>query len=310
MKKTLRNLMLASASLLLAGNVSAATAVTPATGGTANPFAYALSSTEAEGAVTINYSLNADATAVAINLIGNQGTVVKTVDLDGDFLAKGAHTTTIELAGLSDGCYNWEVKVTGEAKTTMEEFAALQFYHPRGVDIDNNMESPAFGNIYVTEGMATTEGKYWSGTGGGNGLYIFTPDMNGVKNQVTGNYAFMGGFTVDQTVLKTTTTGVTTANGADLARVRVAEDGRIFVTRCNDAGSYIAVVKDAATLISEDKFTSLLGEGSVNSSTMEFTNTNGEFVATANVGFDVKGYGDELKIIALLIFLILLRIFI
>ena len=294
MKKTLRNLMLASASLLLAGNVSAATAVTPATGGTANPFAYALSSTEAEGAVTINYSLNADATAVAINLIGNQGTVVKTVDLDGDFLAKGAHTTTIELAGLSDGCYNWEVKVSGEAKTTIEEFAALQFYHPRGVDVDNNMESPAFGNIYVTEGMATTNETYYSANKGQNGLYIFTPDMNGVKNQVTGNYAFMGGFTADQKVASGTTT-----NGADLARVRVAEDGRIFVTRCNDSGAYIAVVKDAATLIAENKFTSLLGEGSVNASSYAFNDASGNFIAGPNIGFDIKGSGDELKIMAI-----------
>ena len=286
--------MLASASLLLAGNVSAATAVTPATGGTANPFAYALSSTEAEGAVTINYSLNADATAVAINLIGTQGTVVKTVELDGEYLAKGAHTTTIELAGLSDGCYNWEVKVSGEAKTEVKEFVAYRFYHPRGVDVDNNMESPAFGNIYVTEGMATTNATYYSANKGQNGLYIFTPDMQGVKNQATGNYAFMGGFTADQKVASGTTT-----NGADLARVRVAEDGRIFVTRCNDSGAYIAVVKDAATLIAENKFTSLLGEGSVNASSYAFNDASGNFIAGPNIGFDIKGSGDELKIMAI-----------
>ena len=70
--------MLAGAALFMAGNAYAATAVTPATGGTANPFAYALSSEEGEGVVTINYSLNTDATAVAINFIGNQGTVIKT----------------------------------------------------------------------------------------------------------------------------------------------------------------------------------------------------------------------------------------
>ena len=286
--------MLASASLLLAGNVSAATAVTPATGGTANPFAYALSSTEAEGTVTINYSLNTDAAAVAINLIGNQGTVVKTVELDGEYLAKGAHTTTVELAGLSDGCYNWEVKVSGEAKTEVKEFVDYRFYHPRGVDVDNNMESPAFGNIYVTEGMVTTSSTYWSGTRGGNGLYIFTPDMEGVKNEVTGNYAFMGGFTVDQKVASGSVT-----NGADLARVRVAEDGRIFVTRCNDSGAYIAVVKDAATLIKEDKFTSLLGEGSVDASSYAFNDASGNFIAGPNIGFDVKGSGDDLKIMAI-----------
>ena len=288
MKKTLRNLMLAGAALFMAGNAYAATAVTPATGGTANPFAYALSSTSEEGVVTINYSLNADATAVAINLIGGEGTVVKTVDLEGDFLTKGAHSTTVELAGLSDGCYNWEVKVTGEAKTTMEEFVDIRFYHPRGVDVDNNMESPAFGNIYVTEGMATTSTTYYSADKGQNGLYIFTPDMQGVKNQVTGNYAFMGGFTAN-----------VPSYGADLARVRVAEDGRIFVTRCNKSGDYIAYVKDAETLIKEDKFTSLLSGGYVDATTFEYNTTDGAFLAGSNVGFDIKGSGADLKILAL-----------
>lgn len=286
MKKQLRNLTLATAAMMMAGSAFAQTAVTPGTG-TANPFAYALSSTDVQGVVTVNYSLNADAQAVTLIVKDcNSNEVVITKSLDG--ITKGAHTATFDLAGQKTSCYCWEIQVTGAAKSKMETFVDYQFYHPRGVDIDNNMESPAFGNIYVTEGMVTTASKYWSGTRGGNGLYIFTPDMEGVKNQVTGNYAFMGGFTA-----------TVPSYGADLARVRVAEDGRIFVTRCNQTGDYIAYVQDAETLIKTDKFNTLLSGGSLDATTYEYNSTNGEFLAGSNVGFDIKGSGDNLKLIAL-----------
>lgn len=280
----LRNFMLATA-IAVVGTVSAQTAVTPAAG-SANPFAYALSSTNAGGLVTVNYSLNADAVAATLIVKNQEGVAVITQSLEG--ITKGAHTATFDLAGQETSCYTWEIQVTGAEKTAMETFVDYRFYHPRGVDIDNNMESPAFGNIYVTEGMVTTSSTYWSGTRGGNGLYIFTPDMEGVKNEVTGKYAFMGGYTA-----------TVPSYGSDLARVRVAEDGRIFVTRCNQSGDYISYVQDAATLIKTDKFNTLLSGGSLDATTYEYNTTDGEFLASSNVGFDIKGSGDNLKLIAL-----------
>ena len=271
--------------------VPTVTPVTP-TAGDANPYAYGLSSTEEDGVININYSLNADATAAEVVVKNSEGEAVVTKSLEGT--TKGAHTTTVDLAGQATDTYTWEIKVTGAAKNDIKEFAAYRFFHPRGVDVDNNMESAAFGNIYVTEGMKTSSAIYWSANGGGNGLYIFTPDMQPVKNPQTGLYAFMGGFTPDEKVASGTIT-----SGADLARVRVAEDGRIFVTRCNDTGSYIAYAQDAATLIAENKFTSLLGAGSVDASTYAFNNASGNFVAAPNIGFDVKGSGKDLKMMAI-----------
>ena len=265
--------------------------VTPAAGN-ANPFAYALSSTAENGIININYSLNADAVAAEVIVKNAAGEAVITQALEGT--KKGAHTATVDLAGQETGAYSWEIKVTGAAQDEIKEFAAYRFYHPRGVDVDNNMESAAFGNVYVTEGMKTTSATYWSANGGGNGLYIFTPDMQPVKNPQTGLYAFMGGFTVDEKVASGTIT-----SGADLARVRVAEDGRIFVTRCNDAGAYIAYAQDAETLIAKDKFISLLGEGSVDAASYAFNNAAGAFVAAPNIGFDIKGSGKDLKMMAI-----------
>ena len=265
--------------------------VTP-TAGNANPFAYALSSTVENGVISINYSLNADVTAAEVIVKNAAGEVVITQALEGT--KKGAHTATVNLEGQETDTYTWEIKVTGAAQSEIKEFAAYRFYHPRGVDVDNNMESTAFGNVYVTEGIKTTSATYWSGNGGGNGLYIFTPDMQPVKNPQTGLYAFMGGFTPDERVASGSVT-----EGADLARVRVAEDGRIFVTRCNDSGSYISVAQNAETLIAENKFTSLLGAGSVDASTYAFNDASGNFIAGPNLGFDIKGSGENLKMMAL-----------
>ena len=272
-------------------NYEATPTITPVAGN-ANPYAYALASTVENGVISINYSLNADATAAEVIVKNSQGEAVITQALEG--VTKGAHTATVDLAGQETDTYTWEIKVTGAAQDGIKEFAAYRFYHPRGVDVDNNMESAAFGNIYVTEGIRTISATYWSGNGGGNGLYIFTPDMQPVKNPQTGLYAFMGGFIADERVASGTIT-----EGADLARVRVAEDGRIFVTRCNDAGSYIAYAQDAATLIAEDKFTSLLGAGSLDAATYAYNDAAGNFVAGPNLGFDIKGSGENLKMMAL-----------
>jgi len=281
------------------GMASAVTNVTPVAG-TANPFAYGLTGefTAANNAASlkVSYALNTDADAVALQVLKDGEVVAEEPGLG---KTKGTHTATIDLTSLLSGAeyygnYTWQIAVTGDAKATIEEFAKPQFFHPRGVDVDNNFESPNFGNIYVTEGMKTTSNVYWSGTRGCNGLYIFKPDMTGVRNEVTGNYAFMGGLTVDENVATGSVKG-----GADLARVRVAEDGRIFVTRDNDSGKYILMAASQADLVANDKFVDLLGTGTLDASTYAFNNAGGEFVAGPNLGFDIKGSGKNLKIVAL-----------
>ena len=255
--------------------------VTPATNGTANPFAYALSSEVVEGTLKVNYTLNADATAVAINVMDAEGEVVATATGE---TAKGAHTADIAVADLAAGEYTWEVVVDGAQKAKMETFFATQFYHPRAVDVDNNFESPAFGHVYITEGMSTTSTAYYPTSRGGVGLFIFDPQMNGVKNEKTGKYAFMSDLTY-----------TFISYGADLARVRVAEDGRIFVTRCNNAGDYILYAPSHEDLVKNNQFHSLLAGGSIDAETYLYNTADG-FLAGPNVGFDVKGSGEDLKL--------------
>ena len=257
---------------------------TPATG-SANPFAFDLKGEVVDGIFKASFSLNAEATAVTVNILDAEGAVVATAN---GATAKGAQTVDINVAELADATYTWEVEVAGAEKTTMEEFAQPRFYHPRGVDVDNNMESDAFGYVYVTEGMSTTSTTYYPASRGGVGLFIFDPLMNGVKNEKTDQYAFMSDLTY-----------TFISYGADLARVRVAEDGRIFVTRCNNAGDYILYAPNHEDLVKNNKFHSLLAGGSVDASTYLYNTADG-FLAGPNIGLDIKGAGEDLKMMTVI----------
>ena len=260
-----------------------AVTVAPTAGGTANPFAYGLKSelVNSASSLKVEFSLNSAADSVVVIVRDEAGEAYVTHELGA--LAAGSHNYEVLCPESMQGNFTWEVVVSGAAKTAIEEFAALRYYHPRGVDVDNNMESDNFGSIYVTEGMETATETYYSATHGGPGLYIFNPDMTSVINSVTGNASFMGGFTYSFI-----------SYGADLARVRVAEDGRIFVTRCNAAGDYIAYAPSQADLVANDKFTSLLSGGELNAETYEYSTADG-FLASSNIGFDIKGAGEDLK---------------
>lgn len=264
----------------------------PAEGGTANPFAYALTSEIIDGQkLKVNYALNADATDVTVIIRNADGDEVATSSEGAQ--VKGAYSTEISIDGLEAGEYTWEIEVAGAEKTAVETFKSYMFYHPRGVDVDNNMESRSFGNIYCTEGMTSASEDYISNTttSGGLGLYAFTADMEPIVNQATNKYGFNGGWTLSYKI--------GSSNAADLARVRVAEDGRIFVTRMSGQGNYIMYAPSFEDLAENNKFTSLFEGLTLDASTYKYSDANGNFMGAANLGFDVKGAGDDLKMIAL-----------
>ena len=204
------------------------------------------------------------------------------------------HSEDIDITDIiaegKEGNNTWQVAVEYAAKSAPEYINGYRFYHPRGVDIDNNMESDHFGNIYCTEGIATSSATYISGTSGngiGGGLYAFDASLSPIKNPATDKYGFMGGLTYSYVQY-----------GADLARVRVADDGRIFVSRCNTAGDYICYAKDFTDLYSTDRFTSLTSGLTFNSSNV-YVDADDNFVTGPNVGLDIQGSGDELQLTAL-----------
>ena len=267
------------------------TTYAPEEGGTANPFAYALKSELVGGTLTITYSLNADAEDVKIIVKDAEGEVVETIEKGAQ--TKGAQIAEIKVSEYEKGDYSWEIVVDGADKTAVETFKSYMFYHPRGVEVDNNMESPSFGNIYCTEGMTSSSTVYHSNTttSGGLGLYAFTADMEPIKNPATDNYGFKGGWDLNYKA--------GTASAADLARVRLADDGRLFVTRMNGLGNYIMFAPSFEDLLVNNTFTSLFDGLTFDATTYKYTDADGNFMGAANLGFDVKGSGEDLKLLAL-----------
>lgn len=264
--------------------------VTPAAG-SANPFAYGLYSAMNGLTFEAHFKLNADAEDVNILFYDENNEVVYTKEL-------GAQSSSEEIvasiedvtAVLEDGNYTWAVSVEGAEKSAPETFKSYRYYHPRGVDVDNSMESPYFGNVYCTEGIASSNALYHACTAnGGLGLYAFDAKLDPITNPATDLYSFTGGWTLDQ--------HAGTSNGADFARVRVAADGRIFVTRCNDDGDFILCAKDFGTLLNENKFESLLAGYTYDADNYIYNDANGNYITGVNIGFDIQGSGEDLKLL-------------
>lgn len=262
------------------------TEVTPAAG-TPNAYAFEVTGSVKDEKLAVNYVLNTAATAVNVVLKKN-GVATKVINLDSSYWTEAAHSVEIDLSGLSAGTYTWAIEVTSAAKDAVQEFKSLRFNHPQGVDTDRDFESPYFGRIYVTEGRASSSSTHYSYENGGQGLYMFTPRFVGIQNWVTGKYAFTGGVTFDQTV--------GTKSGADFRKVRVADDGRIFVTRQNDSGDYLLEVPDVATVVQTNAdFSTVFTGGTLNATTYAYENGS-TFISAPNIGFDLKGSGDNLTL--------------
>ena len=263
--------------------------VTPADGA-ANPYAFELTSSQNNNIVTINYVLNSAAQDVDL-VITKDGVEVETIELESSYCSEGGHGVEIDVAGYDIGEYEWSIAVTGSAKNKVQTFKTLGFNHPQGIDTDRNFESPYFGRIYITEGRSTSNSKHYSGTNGGQGLYMFTPRFIGFINWITGKYVYTGGVSFYQKV--------DTKSGADFRKVRVSEDGRLFLTRQNDKGTYLMEVPNVDDMQQQNvAFTSVFTGGSLNTTTFAYENGS-TFISAPNVGFDVKGSGKDLKVVML-----------
>lgn len=263
--------------------------VTPADGA-ANPYAFELTSSQNNNIVTINYVLNSAAQDVDL-VITKDGVEVETIELESSYCSEGGHGVEIDVAGYDIGEYEWSIAVTGSAKNKVQTFKTLGFNHPQGIDTDRNFESPYFGRIYITEGRSTSDSKHYSGTNGGQGLYMFTPRFIGFINWITGKYVYTGGVSFYQKV--------DTKSGADFRKVRVSEDGRLFLTRQNDKGTYLMEVPNVDDMQQQNvAFTSVFTGGSLNTTTFAYENGS-TFISAPNIGFDVKGSGKDLKVVML-----------
>ena len=255
-----------------------------------NPFAYGLKSTlnTDQTELTVNYSLNATATNVDFVLLDGDK-VIKTVNLNDKGLDKGSHTAIVFLDDPNMPLgkkLSWKLEVKGNSVASPTEHPTnYAFYHPSSVDIDNNPENETFGLILANEAMQSVASKTsgYVSAGFGAGIFAFSPAFEPMPNGDKPGYN--GGITF------TTTRADGSGTAYSPRRIRISEDGRIFVTSLNTDGTYLWEV-DPTDM---NKWTPVFKGASINAN-KEVVDASGNFMVGPNAGFDVRGSGNDLKL--------------
>lgn len=257
-----------------------------------NPFAYGLRSelSADQSTLTVHYSLNAPATGVKV-LVMNGNTVVAEKDCNSLGLTKGNYTTTISTTDFpTDTDLTWKVEVKGASVAEPTVVSTMHsLYHPSSIDIDNNPNSDRFGTIFCIEGLnnlhssRNPDSKYSSyvSYGSGAGLYLFDASFTHQKTAGGAN-GYNGGVAFGDL---TYSIGGSTAYAP--RRVRLTKDGRIFISTQVLVGSNKTVLWEVTSF--QEPWKHVMA-GNVNNC------TDNAFYAAPNVGFDVYGSGNNLKL--------------
>ena len=297
-----------------------------------NPFAYNLSATlnKDQSVLTIKYCLNADVTS--LNIIFKKGgqeyiypvtensKLKKTKATDPSkpydpYLNTNTEAYTVDIqtaeiaTALGTGTFEWRIEVKGEGRANYGVYSLdginvyrHKFYRPSSVDIVQDPTSFNYGKVLVVESQhtaSTTAGLHSSkttktkGDAAGNtdpqgaGIYVFNPDLTPREN-TSGTYVFNG---------KDDSRFANTSYSPH--RVRVSEDGRMFVTSMDHTkGAILWEINDYFST-----WTTVMGAGvggaKYNTSTYDLTTSGSYFIAGPNAGFDVRGSGSELTLLML-----------
>lgn len=307
-----------------------------------NPFAYGLrSSVNATNPMRldIEYKLNAPATSVKVYLYDVDKTWEQEVTVQellpeklDDHRTAYSYTGWIDLTVIpghlrgGENNINWRVDVnTGKARENAEfVYNGVKLDFPSSIDIDNNPENENFGTVFVVEALPTgiDKDKFISNTDGA-GLYIVNADatIRPMPNRPAGRYGYNGS-RVKQT--RQYFNG-TSSSGFSPYRVRVSDDGRIFVSSMTPDGHVLWEANPLMISRPDDpNWETWATEGwqsviSVNNANTAMATTrrncshtdcgiyglyvgnatNGKFMAGPNLGFDVRGAGPNLKLLML-----------
>lgn len=266
-----------------------------------NPYAYALSSSlNADSTeITIHFSLNAEATSVKV--IFNDGEKDYVMRSYGK-TAANHYQSAIPTAELPrNKQLTWRVDVTGAGfKNATKISKEYYFYHPASVDVDDNPQSPNFGRLLCTEGYQeiTTKTGTTNGSSGspyntyksytlGAGLYEFDAKFD-----------YVGGYNGGNT-FKVYREDLTAQKSIAPYRIRIADDGRVFVTSFNGGtnwGGKILWLVDQNNL---NSWTPAFGYSYINTTSSNLVTADGYYIAAPNIGFDVLGSGSNLKLLML-----------
>ena len=124
-----------------------------------NAYASAISATAlaTDNKYIISYTLNEAASGLELQLLDDKQQVAATIPLNkAENRTKGAHRVEVELAGIQSGTYNWALNVKSLPLANNEPIWAVdnlpeQMVASKGLAIDNDYNSPFFGQLYVAE---------------------------------------------------------------------------------------------------------------------------------------------------------------
>ena len=245
---------------------------------TLNPYAFNLSSKLSADAstLTVKYSLN-NSKATDVDVVIYNGEEV--VAVVAGTTNMGKNTVKVPTAGLPGGVeLTWAVVVNGTSvEVPTQESKMYSLYCPHGLAIDKNPESANFGRILVADAMqAVKEKSGYLGYGVGAGIHAFNPSFTTDSTVYTGGNDF---------------TRILASNGYQPWRVKISEDGRIFVSSLDLNGVVVwEVSQDLQT------WTPVIA-GTHDATDHNIYDAEGNFVAGPNCSMDVVGSGEDLKLL-------------
>ena len=299
-----------------------------------NPFAYGLKSTYDARTVTLSgeFYINAPATSVTTYAVDEGGRRYQ-LHAYGKVSAKGKITFSYDLLKLripTNIPLTWCVEVVGQnpsSPTFVDN--SNKFYAPYSIDIDNNPQNANFGTVFCVEGRPDAEGEdkyksYLSYTDGA-GIYVLDADGTArpIPNQSKLRYGYNGGrVKKGQQYFLNSSYPAHSPN-----RVRVSDCGRIFVTSFTPDGEVLwEINNEVFSTADQPNWSSKTEWGRVISSKNDgvllqatvkkdggtscnnheycnifnlYSSSTGDFIAGPNVGFDVQGSGDNLRLLML-----------
>lgn len=245
---------------------------------TLNPFAFGLESklSDDKTTLTVTYRLNnSNATAVNV-LVYNGEDIVASIP---GTTTIGKNTVEVATGNLPAGVeLKWAVEVNGTSvEAPTQETKMYNMYCPHGLAIDKDPESEYFGRILVADAMNIVKDKAgYLGSGIGAGLHAFNPSFTTDSTVYTGGNDF---------------TRILASNGYQPWRVKISEDGRIFVSSLDLNGVVVwEVSKDLQT------WTPVIA-GTNDATDHNIYDADGNFVAGINCSMDVTGKGEDLKLL-------------
>ena len=243
-----------------------------------NPYAFGLESvlSDDKTTLTVTYRLN-NSNATSVNVVIYNGEDI-VASIPGTTTI-GKNTVEVATGNLPAGVeLKWAVEVNGTSvEAPTQETKMYNMYCPHGLAIDKDPESEYFGRILVADAMNIVKDKAgYLGSGIGAGLHAFNPSFTTDSTVYTGGNDF---------------TRILASNGYQPWRVKISEDGRIFVSSLDLNGVVVwEVSKDLQT------WTPVIA-GTNDATDHNIYDADGNFVAGINCSMDVTGKGEDLKLL-------------